>query len=96
MAMLKITLLEEYIMKTKAGLMTLSLLCAAGVAMAQENRQPEAHSASEPVAAQEQLQVQERVEARKAVRRQGADMRRCLELKDSRAIIRCAEPGRKP
>lgn len=29
-------------------------------------------------------------------RRQGADMRHCLELKDNAAIIRCAEPGRKP
>jgi hypothetical protein len=32
----------------------------------------------------------------KPQRRQGADMRHCLDLKDDKAIIRCAEPGRKP
>lgn len=32
----------------------------------------------------------------KPQRRQGADMRHCLGLKDNKAIIRCAEPGRKP
>lgn len=29
-------------------------------------------------------------------RRQGGDMRHCLKLKDNQAIIRCAEPGRRP
>lgn len=34
--------------------------------------------------------------AAKPQRRLGADMRHCLELKDNKAIIRCAEGGRKP
>lgn len=34
--------------------------------------------------------------AAKPKRRQGADMRHCLELKDNKAIIRCAESGRRP
>ena len=80
-------------MNTKLRLM-LPLLCVAGIATAQENGQPGAARTAEPVAAQEQVQVQ--AEMRKEVRRQGADMRHCLKLKDSRAIIRCAEPGRKP
>lgn len=40
--------------------------------------------------------VQEHAATRKAKPRQGTDMRRCLNLKTSEAIIRCAEPGRKP
>lgn len=32
----------------------------------------------------------------KETQRQGADMRHCLDLKNHRDIIRCAEPGRKP
>lgn len=81
-------------MKMKTALMMLPLLCAGG-AMAQEGTQ-QPTPAAEPVAAQEQARVQEQATVRKEVRRQGADMRHCLDLKDSRAIIRCAEPGRKP
>lgn len=40
--------------------------------------------------------VQDQAATRKAKLRQGADMRRCLNLKTNEAIIRCAEPGRKP
>lgn len=79
-------------MKTKTGLMMLPLLCAAGSAMAQEGAQQRA----EPVAAQERARFQAQDQTRKDVRRQGADMRRCLDLKTNEAIIRCAEPGRKP
>lgn len=83
-------------MKTTIKLMAVPLLCGASVAMAQEAAQPEAARATEPAAVQEQVVVQERVTTRKEVRRQGADMRHCLDRKDSKAIIRCAEPGRKP
>lgn len=80
-------------MKTKIGLMILPLLVAAGGAIAQDGAQ---QGAAEPAVAQEQAQVQARAEKRKDVRRQGADMRRCLDLKSNAAIIRCAETGRKP
>jgi hypothetical protein len=80
-------------MKTKIGLMILLLLVAAGGAIAQEGAQ---QGAAEPAVAQEQVQVQARAEKRKEVRRQGADMRPCLDLKSNAAVIRCAEPGRKP
>jgi len=80
-------------MKTKTGLMMLPLLCAVGSAMAQEGAQQQR---AEPVAAQERARFQEQDQTRKDVRRQGADMRRCLDLKTNEAIIRCAEPGRKP
>jgi hypothetical protein len=45
----------------------------------------------------EAVQVQEQAPERKAKARprQGADMRHCLDKQDSKAIIRCAEPGRK-
>ena len=80
-------------MKTKIGLMILPLLVAAGGAIAQDGAQ---QGAAEPAVAQEQAQAQARTEKRKDVRRQGADMRRCLDLKSNAAIIRCAETGRKP
>ena len=83
-------------MKTTTGWKILPLLCAASVAMAQEGGQQDAAGMAEPVAAQESVQVQQQATVRKDVRRQGADMRRCLELKTNAAIIRCAEPGRKP
>jgi hypothetical protein len=83
-------------MKAKIGLMILPLLVAAGGAMAQEGGQQGAAGAAEPAAAPTQAPVQARAEMRKEVRRQGADMRRCLGQKSNAAIIRCAEPGRKP
>jgi hypothetical protein len=89
---------QEGIMKTTTGWMILPLLCAASVAMAQEGGQQDAAGTPEPVAAQAPapVQVQEQATVRQTVRRQGADMRRCLQLKTHAAIIRCAEPGRKP
>lgn len=87
-------------MKTTSGWMILPLLCAASVAMAQEGGQQESAGAAEPVAAPAPVQVQEQEQeqatVRQTVRRQGADMRRCLQLKTHAAIIRCAESGRKP
>lgn len=83
-------------MKTTTGWMILPLLCAASVAMAQEGGQQASPGAAEPVAAQAPVQIQDQATMRQTVRRQGADMRRCLQLKTHAAIIRCAEPGRKP
>ena len=80
-------------MKTTMQLIVVPLLCAAGAAMAQEGQSA---PAGEPTAAQEQVRSQEQAGTRKKVERQGADMRHCLDRKDSKAIIRCAEPGRKP
>ncbi len=72
----------------RTWLVTLPLLCMAGAAMGQENAGP---------AKVEAVQVQEQAPERKAKARprQGADMRHCLDKQDSKAIIRCAEPGRK-
>jgi hypothetical protein len=87
-------------MKMKVGLMLLPLLCAAGAAMGQDT---EPGAAASPGAAQSpDMQGQRQGEVRdshdryRGKPRQGRDMRRCLNLKTDAAIIRCAEPGRKP
>ena len=79
-------------MKTQTGWMIPPLLFAAGMAMAQG---VEKDNQAEPAAVQEQVQAQEKKTATK-VKRQGSDMRHCLNKKRTQAIIRCAEPGRKP
>lgn len=58
----------------------------AGAALAQDVPPP---PASPPAAAAVEAP------AAKPQRRLGADMRHCLELKDDKSIIRCAERGRK-
>ena len=84
-------------MKTKIGLMLLPLLCVTGAAMAQDAAPPEAAPApAEAVAAPVTAQAPAQLAPSKPVQRQGRDMRRCLKLKTNEAIIRCAEPGRKP
>ncbi|MBI3432977.1 MAG: hypothetical protein HY018_12295 [Hydrogenophilales bacterium] len=86
-------------MKMKIGLML--LLCAAGVAWGQDT-EPGAAAASDAAQAPDSNQVQPRTDVRDShdrymgKQRQGRDMRRCLKLKTNAAIIRCAEPGRKP
>ena len=91
----------------KMWLIMLPLLCMSGVAMAQDAGPAEAA----PAQVQTREQVQERAKEQdqdqakgqakdqkaksKVKRRQGADMRHCLDKKDNKAIIRCAEPGRK-
>ena len=88
-------------MKMKIGLMLLPLLCAAGVAMGQ-GAEPGAAAAPDAAQAPDRNQVQPRTDVRdshdryRGKPRQGRDMRRCLKLKTNAAIIRCAEPGRKP
>ncbi|WP_324780916.1 hypothetical protein [Thiobacillus sedimenti] len=73
----------------------LPLLCGAGVAMAQAEAQGGAPAAEEAAAPPQVSPAGQHV-SRHAVRRQGQDMRRCLKLGTNAAIIRCAEPGRKP
>ena len=85
----------------KILLMMLPLLVAANVAMGQ-GVEPEAAVAPDAAPAPDKNQVQCRGDVRDShdrymVRlRQGRDMRHCLNLKTNEAIIRCAEPGRKP
>lgn len=81
-------------MKMKIGLMALPLLCAVNLALAQDATPTAApaDTAETPATAQAPAQMA----PGKMLRRQGRDMRRCLKLKTNEAIIRCAEPGRKP
>ncbi|MBS1184809.1 MAG: hypothetical protein H6R09_410 [Proteobacteria bacterium] len=74
-------------------LMALPLLCFVGVATAAGVEKEATGGEGEPVAVQ--AQVREKATAGK-VKRQGGDMRHCLNKKTDKAIIRCAEPGRKP
>lgn len=82
-------------------LMMLPLLVVANGAMGQ-GVEPEAASTLDGAQVLDKNQVQPRAEVRDShdrymgIQRQGRDMRRCLNLKTNQAIIRCAEPGRKP
>ncbi|MDP1929601.1 MAG: hypothetical protein Q8K62_13935 [Thiobacillus sp.] len=85
----------------KILLMMLPLLVAVNVAMGQ-GVEPEAAAVPDEAQAPDKNQVQRRGDVRDSHDRymgnlrQGRDMRRCLNLKTNEAIIRCAEPGRKP
>ena len=87
-------------MKMKTSLMMLSLLCVTGIAPAQSADDPAAAVA--PSAAPDkqpglpQGEVRDSHDRYRGKPRQGRDMRRCLDQKTDAAIIRCAEPGRKP
>jgi len=83
-------------MKTKIGWMTLPLLCAANLALAQEPAPTAAAAPADTAEAPAMAQAPAQMAPSKPMRRQGRDMRRCLKLKTNEAIIRCAEPGRKP
>lgn len=83
-------------MKTKIGLMTLPLLCAANLALAQDTMPAAAAAPADTTEAPATVQAPAQMAPSKPMRRQGRDMRRCLKLKTNEAIIRCAEPGRKP
>ena len=88
-------------MKMKIGLVLLPLLCVAGVAMGQD-AEPGAAAVPDAAQAPDRNPIQPRTDVRDSHDRysgrlrQGRDMRRCLKLKTNAAIIRCAEPGRKP
>jgi len=85
----------------KILLMMLPLLVAANVAMGQ-GVEPGVAPATDAAQLPDKGEVQPRAEVRDShdrymgKQRQGRDMRRCLDLKTNEAIIRCAEPGRKP
>ncbi len=81
----------------KIGLITLSLLCATSLAMAQGAEQQQA---AEQATAQTQEQTQTQSQAkkqatRKARPRQGGDIRQCLDRKTNKEIHRCAEKQRR-
>ncbi|MGE5320658.1 MAG: hypothetical protein ACM3KD_10800 [Hyphomicrobiaceae bacterium] len=87
-------------MKLKTCLITLPFLCLAGGAMAQGTT-PDAASAPaaaavSPAKAEATAAAPAKAAKPKVRRRQGGDIRSCLGKKDNRAIIRCAEQGRKP
>lgn len=92
--------MEGQTMKTNI-LLLLPLLAAANVAIGQ-GVEPGAAPATDEAQIPGKSQVQPRAAVRDShdryvqERRQGRDMRRCLNLKSNEAIIRCAEPGRKP
>ncbi|MBW8372295.1 MAG: hypothetical protein K0M66_15185 [Thiobacillus sp.] len=76
----------------KIWFIALPLLAVAGAGRAQD-----VEPAVEPAAtAAPQPSARDKAAAPRPKQRQGADMRHCLDRKDARAIIRCAEPGRKP
>jgi hypothetical protein len=84
----------------KTWSITLSLLCAAGIALADDNApapapavQPEAAAVAVTEKAAPAKPKHHRA-AWKAKRLPRGDLRKCLELKDNMAIIQCAENRR--
>ena len=80
----------------KTWLITPALLLAASLSMADDMGKEEGSAPAEavrPAAQAKPVHVrQQRSHARRLPR---GDLRHCLELKDSKAIIRCSETGRK-
>lgn len=77
----------------KTWLITLSLLGAAGIAAAADEMptpRPEAAMTKEAGAPAESAKIT----PHGAKRLPRGDLRKCLELKDNKDIIRCAETGR--
>lgn len=87
-------------MKMKTWLFTLPFLCLAGGALAQATA-PDAASApadmaATPAKAEATGAAPAKAAKPKMRQRQGGDIRSCLDKKDDKTIIRCAEKGRKP
>ena len=81
----------------KIGLISLSLLCATSLAMAQ-GAEPQQSGEQATTLTQEQTHAQSQVKeqaSRKARPRQGGDIRQCLDRKTSMEIHRCAEKQRR-
>ena len=78
----------------KIGLISLSLLCATSLAMAQGAEQKAAEQATTQTQEQTQSQVKKQA-TRKERPRQGGDIRPCLDRKTNMEIHRCAEKQRK-
>ena len=85
--------IEGGLMKT--WLISLPLLCAVNVAMAQDVEKEKAAAPAEAVAAPEKSQGEDRTAVRKTKQRQGGDLRHCLALKTNKEIIRCTEKKRR-
>jgi hypothetical protein len=80
----------------KIGLISLSLLCATSLAMAQGVEQQAAEPATTQTKEQTQAQSQMKGQAtRKERSRQGGDIRQCLDRKTNKEIHRCAEKQRR-
>lgn len=80
----------------KIGLISLSLLCATSLAMAQGVEQKAAEPATTQTEEQTQAQSQMKEQAtRKARPSQGGDIRQCLDRKTNKEIHRCAEKQRR-
>jgi hypothetical protein len=77
----------------KIEYMIVPLLCATAAAGAQDAARPESPG---PAPAEDRALIRDTSPATGPKRRQGADVRRCLDQKSQQAIIRCAEAGRKP
>jgi hypothetical protein len=78
----------------KIGLMLLPFLCAAGVALAQGESEQAADQAP-AIAPPGKAPAHYRMEKNQPIRLPSGDLRQCLELKTSKAIIRCSETRRK-
>jgi hypothetical protein len=77
---------------------TFSLLCAAGLALADDKTQAPAAAQPEVSAVAEKAapaKPKRHRAARKAKHLPRGDLRQCLELKDNKAIIACSEERRK-
>lgn len=79
----------------KTWFITLPFLCAVGVAMADGVEREGAAGQTESTAAPDMAQARNRMVMRKSKRLPAGDLRHCLDLKTSEAIIRCAETRRK-
>ncbi|HWR77210.1 MAG TPA: hypothetical protein VN283_08380 [Thiobacillus sp.] len=79
----------------KTWFITLPFLCAVGVAMANGVEREGAAGQTEAAAAPDRAQTRDRMHKRTAKRLPTGDLRHCLDLKTSEAIIRCSETRRK-
>jgi hypothetical protein len=79
----------------KTWFIALTLLCAVGVAMANEVETEPAADQMATVAAPGKAQVHDRIYKHKSKGLPRGDLRHCLDLKTSKEIIRCSETRRK-
>jgi hypothetical protein len=80
----------------KIGLISLSLLCATSLAMAQGAGQQAAEQVTTQTQEQAQTQSQVKGQATSKPRpRQGGDIRQCLDRKTNKEIHRCADKQRR-
>lgn len=78
----------------KTWLITLPILCAATLAMA-DDIPPEPTGAQPQAVMSQETAKPAKTMHHRTKRLPRGDLRKCLDLKDNEAIIRCAETGRK-